>query len=431
MAIKISKSGPRWPSILNRFVHEVASADTDQHPRPILRKYHGMQVQMWSGRVHVDDIDGWVENVRLKHYLAHWKYRRGSSARPSTDDIYEIMIDADRKEKSESERPFNIERLAASIASNGIQDSVVLFIDSASKGTLWDGNRRFYATKHIMRSQQFKAAQGSAKWIPALVYLPSGDPAHDEKVHKAILTEQNFKEKDHIPWPSYVKAAEIHSVYQKLVQEDPADSTLRREAKVQIAEEYGLKGWRVADRWVKMYGLAMDFKEFFEEEKEEEETEVELKIQEKFEYFDELTKPAVWGSLKEDPVARDEVFCWLWDGKFKSFADVRSVPKILTDPVARIQANQNDAGAVKRAIDTIVVNDPTRAKDKTAADAKVKQFADWLSSFRPEDFRSLEEETLVRFQDMLETVTAMLEGLHARSRPASPAGHKSHVGGAA
>jgi hypothetical protein len=408
-----------WPQILQRYVDEVGSADADQHPRRIVRRYHGIDVTMWQGRVHVDDVDGWVENVRLKHYLRSWQQRRGDfQARPSTDDIYEIMVDADRVETKESAKPFQIDRLARSIASNGIQEPVVLFIGDDGVGKLWDGNRRFYATKHVMCSAPFAAARESAKWIPALVYQPSGDPTRDERIHKAILTELNFKEKDHIPWPSYVKAGEIHDVYQQLVASDPSDPRLRREARQQIAEEYGLKSWRQADRWIKMYGLAMDFKEYFETEHGIPETEIELRIQEKFEYFDELTKSGVWGSLSHDPDARDEVFRWLWDGKFKSFADVRSVPKILTDPVARIQANQDDADAVKRAIETVIVNDPVRAKDKTAADAKIRQFAEWLGSFRPEEFKSLETGTLERLQQMLDTVTAMLEGLQAR-HPAS------------
>lgn len=417
-----SRPAPAWPPILDRYVREVASADSDQHPRPILRKYHGNEVSMWYGRVHVEDIDGWVENVRLKHYLRSWQQRRGDfSARPTTDDIYDIMIDADRKETKESSKPFQIERLATSIAANGVQEPVVLFMAGDGQGTLWDGNRRFYASKHIMASPHFVAARASARWIPAFVYQPSGDPARDQRIHKAVLTELNFKDKDHIPWPSYVKAGQIWEVYQRLVHEDPSDPALRREAKQQIAEEYGLKGWRQADRWIKMFGLAVDFKEYFETEHEIEETEVELKIQEKFEYFDELSKPAVWGSLGSDPDARDEVFQWLWYGKFKSFVDVRSVPKILNDPVARIQANQDDSDAVKRAIETVIANDPVRTKDKTAADAKVKQFADWLASFKPDDFKALEPDTLVRLHEVLDTVTAMLSGLHAH-RAAAAAG---------
>src|SRR5688572_3198523 len=116
-----------WPNILQRYIDEVASSDPDQHPRRVVRRYHGIDVTMWQGRVHVNDVDGWVENVRLKHYLRSWQQRRGDfEARPSTDDIYEIMVDADRAETKESARPFQIDRLARSIASNGMQEPVVL-----------------------------------------------------------------------------------------------------------------------------------------------------------------------------------------------------------------------------------------------------------------------------------------------------------------
>ena len=134
----------------------------------------------------------------------------------------------------------------------------------------------------------------------------------------------------------------MSNTFKKLTAEDPADPTLSRLSKEQIALEFGLSGWRQADRWIKMFDLSSEFKEFHEEEHDREEVEVDLKIQDSFEYFDELSKPGVWGSLKNDPDARDEVFTWLWDGKFKSFADVRSVPKILNDPEARKQANAND-----------------------------------------------------------------------------------------
>ena len=86
-----------------------------------------------------------------------------------------------------------------------------------------------------------------------------------------------------------------------------------------------------------MYKLANDFKEYQEEEPSERDPALtDLLIQERFEYFDELSKPGVFGALRDDPEARDEVFNWLWDpGKIKAWADVRSIPRILADPEAR------------------------------------------------------------------------------------------------
>gem|GEM_PF-4117335 len=262
-----------------------------------------------------------------------------------------------------------------------------------------------------MSEPKFGGVRDRVKWIPAYVYSPSGEPEYDNKVKHNVLTELNFKEKDHIPWPAYVKAGEIHTVYHRLIKGDPTDPSLRRAAKEQIADEYGLKSWRTADRWIKMFDLASDFKEYHEEEHSRSETEVELSIQDKFEYFDELSKSGVWGVLSNNPDDRDEVFDWLWDEKFKAFADVRKVPKILADPVARSLANSDDSEAVKKAIEHVVANDPTRIKDKTAANLKVRQFAVWLDTFKREDFRQLDVESLAALEEILQDVVKMLNGL--------------------
>ena len=401
----------RYPDILRRYVDE--EKPSQEHlPRAVRKRFHGIEVQLWEGRVHVDDIDGWVENTRLKHYLNQWRERRDDgTAHPTTDDIYDIMIEADQSEPTDGKKPFHINRIARNIAINDIQDPVIIFSASPGKIQLWDGNRRFYGTKHIMRENKFRADQDRAQWIPALVYEHSGDVKFNEKIKHAVITEFNFAKKDHIPWPAYVKAEQVCHAYDGLIHNDPGNPTVRREAKEQVATDYSLKGWRVVDRWIKMYELSGQFKEYHEETKNRDGIEVDLQIQDKFEYFDELSKPGVWGSLRKDLDAQGEVFNWLWDGKFKAFADVRRVPAILSDPVARRQANADDGDGVKRAIATVIANDPTRSKDKEAADEKIKQFAEWLNSFRREDYRKLEAKTLQVLENILNDVVRMLRGL--------------------
>src|SRR5438067_2279046 len=83
-----------------------------------------------------------------------------------------------------------------------VQETIILYADGAGTAELWDGNRRFFGTTHIMRDPHLLAYRDLAKWLPALVVSPSGDPEHDLKVKHCILTEMNFVEKDHIPWPA-------------------------------------------------------------------------------------------------------------------------------------------------------------------------------------------------------------------------------------
>lgn len=412
----MSSPTTQWPQILDRYVQEVAKDDKENHPRKTVRRYHGRDVSLWVGKVHVDDVDGWVENTRLKHYLRRWQSRNSEPLLlPTTDDIYDIMVEADEEEQTEAKKPFHLDRLAQNIVRNQIQEPVVIHVRNDGKTVLWDGNRRFFATKHLMRSEAYQNARKQGQWLPAYVYEASGDPELDKETEHKILTELNFIEKDHIPWPSYVKASEVHQSYLALVANDNSP-TQQRKAKDQVARDYGLGSARRADRWIKMFDLAQRFKSYCENERERDEVEVELKIQEKFEYFDELTKAGVWGAIKDDVDAQYEVFEWLWDDKFLAFPDVRYVPKILADPVARRQANTpDDVDAVKRAIRTVIANDPLMIKDKEAANEKIKQFAQWLDSFKREDFRQLDADSLTSLRTILSDVTQMLSGLLERS----------------
>ena len=414
MAEKISEmQTAKHPDIFRRYIDET-DPDPTTVPRHVKRRFHGREIPLWFGYVHVDDVEGYVDNLRLRFYLKRWQSNRGMEKKvPTTDEVYQIMIDADAEQKRESARPFHIERMADSIIRNSVREPVVLYCGDSGKTELWDGNRRFYGTKHIIKQdrQGYAAARDRVQWIPAYVFIASGDNKEDAANKHDILVECNFVDAEQIAWPAYVKAEQVYNQYLRQMAPDPDDPVLSREVKAELASEYGLKGWRVADRWIKMYRLALEFKEYQEEEQERDPTITDLLIQERFEYFDELSKPGVYGSLSKDPDARDQVFEWMWDGKFKAWPDVRSVPKILADPVARAQANGPDQEAVKRAIATVIANDPARIKDKTAANDRIKQFAAWLDSFKREEYKNLDAEALASLHSILRDVVKITEAL--------------------
>ena len=406
-------STTEYPEIFRRYVDEVNS-DSATMPRRVDRRFHGREIPLWFGYVHVDDVEGYVENLRLRFYLKRWQSKGENEAKtPTTDEVYKIMIDADVEEKRESDRPFHIERMADSILRNSVREPVILYYCGNDKTELWDGNRRFYGTKHIMKENRpsYVEARARVQWLPAYVFLAGGDSKQDISIKHDILVECNFVDPEQIAWPAYVKAEQVYNLFQRRMAPDPDDPVLSREVKAELASEYGLKGWRRADRWIKMYDLALQFKEYHEEEQERDSTVTDLLIQERFEYFDELSKPGVFGAIRNDPDARDEVFEWMWDGKFKAWADVRSVPKILTDPVARAQANDSDQDAVRRAIATVIANDPARIKDKTAANDRIRQFAAWLDSFKREEYKDLDAEALASLHSILRDVVKITEAL--------------------
>ena len=402
-----------YPDIFNRYINETTPGPTTM-PRRTERRFHGREVPLWFGYVHVDDVEGYVENLRLRFYLKRWQSEMGNAGKdPTTDEVYQIMVGADAAERRESARPFHVARMADSIIRNSVREPIILYYCENGTAELWDGNRRFYGTKHIMKEEraEYVGARDRVQWMPAFVFFTSGDKSEDERIKHDILVECNFVEPEQIAWPAYVKAEQVYLQYKHRMAPDPDDPVLSREVKAELARAFGLRGWRTADRWIKMYDLALQFKEYHEEDQERDPTVTDLLIQERFEYFDELSKPGVFGSISKDPDARDEVFEWVWDGKFKSWADVRSVPKILADQVARAQANEPDQDSVKRAIATVIANDPARNKDKTAANARIRQFATWLDTFKREEYKELDAGALSSLHSILRDVVKITEVL--------------------
>ncbi len=404
------RAGDKYPDIFQRYVDEVKPGPMGL-PRRTTRRFHGRDVQLWQGYVHVDSVEGYVENLRLRFYLNQWKsQQQDPSSGPSTDEVYRIMTKADQDERWDSAKPFHIARMSDNIVRNSVREPIIVNYLGNGKTELWDGNRRFFGTKHIMTTdiEAYVNARETAQWIPAYVYLSSGDAEEDGRTKHDILVECNFVEAEQIPWPAYVKAEQVHAEYEQRMKEGFA---LSREVKTQLAKKFGLKGSGTVDRWIKMYDLALQFKEYHEGEQEQDPAQVDLLIQERFEYFDELSKRGVFGAIKDDLHARDEVFNWLWDGKFQAWPQARFVPKILADPVARKQANEPDPNGVKNAIETVIVNDPTRGRDKTAANEKIKQFANWLDSFKREEYKAINTEALASLKAILNDVVKITDAL--------------------
>ena len=90
--------------------------------------------------------------------------------------------------------------------------------------------------------ERYIEARDRVQWLPAYVFIASGDESHDKLVMRDILVECNFVDPEQSPWPAYVKAEQIHSQYEQRMKPDPNDSVLSRVVKGELAQEYGLKG---------------------------------------------------------------------------------------------------------------------------------------------------------------------------------------------
>ena len=88
-----------YPEIFSRYVHDM-SPDRAAKPHLLTRRFHGREVPLWYGYVHVDEVGGYVENLRLRFYLKRWQAKEGNGSKtPTTDEVYQIMVDAEAEEK--------------------------------------------------------------------------------------------------------------------------------------------------------------------------------------------------------------------------------------------------------------------------------------------------------------------------------------------
>ena len=69
-----------YPAIFQRYVDEVNPHEMDL-PRQTTRRFHGREVPLWLGYVHIDNVEGYVENLRLRFYLSQWKSAQDDSDR--------------------------------------------------------------------------------------------------------------------------------------------------------------------------------------------------------------------------------------------------------------------------------------------------------------------------------------------------------------
>ena len=114
---------------------------------------------------------------------------------PTTDEVYQIMVGADAAERRESARPFHVARMADSIIRNSVREPIILYYCENGTAELWDGNRRFYGTKHIMKEEraEYVGARDRVQWMPAFVFFTSGDKSEDERIKHDILVEMQLR----------------------------------------------------------------------------------------------------------------------------------------------------------------------------------------------------------------------------------------------
>jgi len=297
-------------------------------PRLVTRVFHRTPVALFEGRVRILDIEGWVENERIAVLVR--KFEHQFSRRPTSKELYSLLIENDRE--------FKIKELARSIFWNGVR--VPIIVDS--DGKLLDGNRRYFACLHLLKTDTDN--RDNYETVNALV-LP---PDVDESIKRKVIIEMNFVEDPKLDWSPYVKARLVHKEYE--MQRAPD----RKE----LADRFGWTTTKVLEA-IETISIVDQFIHFHSERSTPDEDEVlrrlgdemeaEIKAAENYTLFWEARNK--YGKQLEDDIDFKE---WFFDmmafSPFKSIAEVRMLWEAWQDPQARGELTKRTPQGVERAI---------------------------------------------------------------------------------
>jgi hypothetical protein len=369
-----------------------------QKPRYEVRYFHRRRVEVWNGYVRTKSVVGWVQNVRIDLFVEKWM--RDHKTPPTNEDILEWMV-------SDPNHEFHLETLADSILKNGVRQKIVI----TSEGTLLDGNRRYFAALMSLRKAEKsndKDAIQIVSSLPAYVLSPGCQKADLD----AVLVEENFVDDCRIPWPNYIKAKRVYETYKEL-----RENHTKPQAVGELTAQFGIPKAHV-ERFLKMMDYIQEFQDHHSQEDEEtgkkakDDFDIRWRVQEYFEYFDELTKTQVLNTLINDHDLRDKVFERLYDGDFASFVQIRKLPAIAADRVARDKFMTLDGGpkAVESAIAWVTA--AGIARKAMANDERIIGFKNFLQTLTALEISSLNREAVADLQVIAEMVTNMTNATH-------------------
>jgi len=164
-----------------------------------------------------------------------------------------------------------------------------------------------------------------------------------------------------------------------------------------------------------MVEMADDFEEYLVNEKRKDEYEVKHRANEKFQYFDELSKGTKPGgvayTLEQDPSYKKLVFDLLYEDKFRNWTLIRKL-KYYDDDVRALldrAREEKDPDEAEALIDQALTDASNRRRETrvVGANARIETFAEWLEDLPITAFqKEVLPENLKRLINVLRLVEA-------------------------
>lgn len=356
-------------------------------PQPIVKQrlYNGRKLQVWEGRVKVDDVQGWVDNPRID--LAKKLFMDKVGNRELTQlEILGLMKD---------EPDFKLKELRDDIQKNGLREPVTL----SFSGKLLDGNRRFFAIKYALETMPATDPnRPDFEVIDAYVLFEDVSEADEENV----LVEENFAPSLKIEWPDYVKAQKVIRLKDEGLTDD------------QVAKRLAWPKARVKET-VKIAEIIDEFEAFAITEKNPTDesasglgmTEHESKAMaaKNYQFFNEAQK-SFYNPLMTDLDFKISFFKWIAEEKFKSFPEVRIAYKAYKNPEALVLLLSDQPGAAKVAKASLDYNERV-VKNSEEAVGRIDSFVKFLKQLEAGEIKKLPAATRTSLQEALELISKM------------------------
>jgi hypothetical protein len=388
-------------------------------PGPVkpIRRFHMREVPMNCGYVKTTDINLWEDNVRLDIHLGQFKNKFGRD--PESNELLELMLSNIKLPGIGKNDEFEIAALAESIAINGVRVPPIIDID----GTLLDGNRRVTACYYILNSEDFDSDQ--KRKVEYLFVHQLTEHATDED-RESVIVSLNFEDDLKKSWPEYVKARKVYDEWQAMVATEPRRPSPQheREMKRALSAKFAL-GPKIdkVNRYIKMVEWATSFEDYLVVEQDIEEYEVKHKANEKFQYFDELSKGAVSEGGVAYTLDRDEklkklVFDLLFQDKIKNWDLIRDLKYVgMEDRDQLAKALDMPAEDETRDyVEKILTDARDRSKEArvVGANQRIKTFVAFLKKLPIGSFSDPNEISTESLQNLL-------DGLRLAEKLARPA----------
>jgi len=349
------------------------------------RLYNGRKLQVWEGRLKVDDILGWVDNPRIDLAKKLFQDKVGNRDL-SQDEILGIM---------KGEPDFKLKELRDDIQKNGLREPVTL----SFSGKLLDGNRRFFAIKYALETiPATDPNRADLEVIDAFVLFEDVSEADEENV----LVEENFAGSLKIEWPDYVKAQKVLRLKDEgLTDEEVAKrlawaksrvkETIRIAEIIDEFEAYAVAVKNPADERASGLGLT--------------EHEAKALAAKNYQFFNEAQK-SFYNPLMTDVDFKLAFFKWIAEGKFSSFPEVRIAYKAFKNPEAMALLSADQPGAAKVAKASLDYNERV-VKNSEEVAGRIDAFVKFLKHLEADSIRKMPAVTRANLQEALELIAKM------------------------